>query len=103
MDKKVLIKYLAGDATQEEKDAVALWLDASPGNMREFMSLRKLHDITIWQSQAGENRGKGRVSREYLFTPKVWKEAINPLRYLKYGSGWIRCSSSGLILPSARS
>ncbi len=76
MDKKVLIKYLAGDATQEEKDAVALWLDASPGNMREFMSLRKLHDITIWQSQAGENRGKGRVSREYLFTPKVWKEAI---------------------------
>jgi ferric-dicitrate binding protein FerR (iron transport regulator) len=77
MDKKVLIRYLAGDATREEKEAVALWLDASPVNMREFMALRKLHDITIWQNHSGEEKVESRSKRKlHIFTPRVLKEAL---------------------------
>jgi transmembrane sensor len=49
MKKAVLIRYLAGEATEEEKAEVVQWLDASPENMREFLALRKLFDITLWQ------------------------------------------------------
>jgi ferric-dicitrate binding protein FerR (iron transport regulator) len=49
MEKAVLIRYLAGDATAEEKAGVVQWLDAGPENMREYLALRKLFDITLWQ------------------------------------------------------
>jgi ferric-dicitrate binding protein FerR (iron transport regulator) len=77
MDKKILIKYLAGDATCDEKEAVALWLDASPGNMREFMAMRKLYDITIWQNKAIKYKEKNSSERKiHFFTSKLLKEAI---------------------------
>ena len=49
MNQESLIRYIVGDATEEEKSSMAEWLDANPENMREFLAFRKLHDITLWQ------------------------------------------------------
>lgn len=46
MNNKLLEKYIAGDATQEEKEQVQLWLDDKK-NMKEFMALRMMHDFTL--------------------------------------------------------
>lgn len=51
MNKDLLIKYISGEATEQEKADIVTWLDSSPENMREYLALRKLHDILIWQQQ----------------------------------------------------
>ena len=48
MDQESLIRYIVGDATTEEKSSIAIWLDADPEHMREFLAFRKLYDITLW-------------------------------------------------------
>jgi ferric-dicitrate binding protein FerR (iron transport regulator) len=50
MDTELLLKYIAGDCTDQEKATITIWLDSNPENMREFIALRKLYDITIWQT-----------------------------------------------------
>lgn len=51
MDQNILHRYIAGDATQQEKEEVARWLDADKKNMKEFLAERKLYDISIWQQE----------------------------------------------------
>ena len=51
MDKEILYKYIIGDASPEEKEAVVRWIDADKENMKEYLALRKLHTITIWQQE----------------------------------------------------
>lgn len=48
--KELLVKYINGNCTDQEKIAVVNWLDASPENMKEYLALRKLQDMAIWQS-----------------------------------------------------
>lgn len=50
MNTELLIKYIEGDATESEKVSITKWLDSDPENMKEYLALRKLHDITIWQT-----------------------------------------------------
>ena len=50
MNTELLLKYIEGDATDSEKVSITNWLDANPENMKEYLALRKLHDITIWQT-----------------------------------------------------
>ena len=62
MNQETLHKYIAGEATPEEKEDVARWLDADKKNMKEFLAQRKLYDISIWQQEqepifvAGSNK-----------------------------------------------
>ncbi len=51
MDHELLKRYISGDASNREKMEVAEWLDAAPENMREFLALRKLYDITLWNQK----------------------------------------------------
>lgn len=51
MNQEILHRYIAGEATQDEKEDVARWLDADQKNMKEFLAQRKLHDISIWQEE----------------------------------------------------
>ena len=51
MNQELLNKYIAGDAPPEEKEEVARWLDTDKKNMKEFLALRKLYDISIWQQE----------------------------------------------------
>lgn len=50
MNTELLLKYIEGNATNQEKESIVYWLDSDPENMREYLALRKLHDITIWQT-----------------------------------------------------
>jgi len=47
---ELLLKYIDGDCTDLEKVSITNWLDADPENMKEFLALRKLRDITIWNA-----------------------------------------------------
>ena len=51
MNQEILNRYLTGDASAEEKQMVVRWLDADPQHMREYLALRKLQDITLWQEK----------------------------------------------------
>ncbi len=65
MDKELLLKYIEGFASIEEKIEVTNWLDAHPDNMKEYLTLRKLHDIMIWQQPAAiksEEKKNGKSS-----------------------------------------
>ena len=55
MNAETLVRYIIGDATEEEKSKITEWLDSDSENMREFLALRKLHDITLWQSSDEAN------------------------------------------------
>lgn len=47
MDKEILQRYVEGNVTPEEIIAVVDWLDADENNVREFMALHKLNDISL--------------------------------------------------------
>lgn len=48
---ELLQRYIKGDVTDAERLKVAAWLEEDSANMREFMALRKLYDISLWQSE----------------------------------------------------
>lgn len=61
---KILIKYINGDCSDEEKVTVAKWLDSDPNNMKEYLALRKLNDMMIWQTDpdvAFQEKSKERI------------------------------------------
>lgn len=58
MNKELLNKYVAGDVSQEEKEAVQLWIEADEKNRREFMALRTLYDITLAHLPEERKEGK---------------------------------------------
>ena len=47
IDEQKLNRYFAGDATQQEKEEVQFWLEADENNRNDYLTLRKLNDITI--------------------------------------------------------
>lgn len=51
MDKEIIYKYIIGDASLEEKEAVVRWIDADKENMKEYLALRKLYNLTLWQRE----------------------------------------------------
>ncbi|GBU06823.1 anti-sigma factor [Bacteroidales bacterium] len=48
MDNKLLQAYISGETTEEELAVVIEWLEAEEANMRHYMTLRKLYDLSIW-------------------------------------------------------
>ena len=50
MNTESLMRYIVGDTNDEEKSKVAEWLDSDTAHMREFLALRKIYDITLWQN-----------------------------------------------------
>lgn len=57
MDKKILNKYIEGDASQAEKETVQLWIESDINNRKELMALRTLYDITLAHSQEASKKG----------------------------------------------
>lgn len=47
---ELLQRYIKGEASEEEKHRVMLWLEEKPENMREYRALRKLYDISLWNA-----------------------------------------------------
>lgn len=63
---ELLRRYIRGEVTNEEKRKVAHWLDEDPANMREFLALRKLYDISLWQTDMNEMSERKSVIRPIL-------------------------------------
>ena len=42
MNPELLQKYIAGNATEAEKQRVTEWIQENPENMREYMAQRRL-------------------------------------------------------------
>lgn len=73
MNPELLQKYIAGNATEAEKQRVTEWIQENPENMREYMAQRKLHDMALWRTEPVAERriaGKGNISR---YAEYVWK------------------------------
>ena len=51
MNPELLQKYIAGNATEAEKQRVTKWIQENPENMREYMAQRKLHDMVLWRME----------------------------------------------------
>lgn len=45
---ELLMKYIKGETTPEEREKVVRWLDEDPEHMHQYRSLRKLYDISLW-------------------------------------------------------
>lgn len=78
MDKKLLLRYISGEATEKEKEAITEWLDADVENMQEFLALRKLNDITIWQydPQSQQNHQKDSPRVLWQSSKKIMTEVL---------------------------
>ena len=51
IDRKLLQRYVEGTVTPQEVETVVDWLDESEENVREFMALHKLNDISLLNKQ----------------------------------------------------
>lgn len=50
MKEELLQKYLSGNASEEEKGQVMAWVKSAEANKAKLLSMRKLHDIVLWQA-----------------------------------------------------
>lgn len=66
MDKELLQRYVEGNVTSEEVEKVVDWLDQDEANVREFMALHKLHDISLF-NQAYKKQVKTKRKRLLSF------------------------------------
>ncbi|MDR1115406.1 MAG: FecR domain-containing protein [Tannerella sp.] len=48
----VLRRFIDGDADENETKRILSWLEESPENKREYVELRKLNDLHIWNSES---------------------------------------------------
>lgn len=48
---ELLQRYIKGEVTEDERIRVVVWLDESPDHMDEYIVLRKLYDITLWNDK----------------------------------------------------
>ena len=77
MNTELLLKYIDGDCTDQEKISIANWLDSDPENMREFLALRKLHDITIWQiSPVADSAVKPKENISFWLWKPIYTEVL---------------------------
>lgn len=88
---ELLLKYIHGACTESEKELVVKWLDSDPDNLKEYLALRKLNDITIWQDfqdkQADKQLSEKKLPKRKSFVFEILKIAavfILSLLVVKY-------------------
>lgn len=64
MDKELLQRYVEGNVSREETEKVVDWLDQDESNVREFMALHKLYDISVLNKPAGEDKSLSSESKQ---------------------------------------
>lgn len=68
----LLMKYIKGETTPEEREKVVRWLDEDPEHIYQYRSLRKLYDISLW-SPIEENQQEEKQTRTLK---PVWIEFL---------------------------
>lgn len=72
MDKEILQRYVEGNVNPEEIIAVVDWLDADENNVREFMALHKLNDISLLNQP--DNRADNQKKKRTVSFRKIGYE-----------------------------
>ena len=70
MNIELLLKYIAGKVTDQERETITSWLDQSPENMKEYLRLRKIQDITIWHEPSIANAAQPPIQKTKVFSFK---------------------------------
>jgi len=79
----LLQRYIEGDATPEEKRQVICWLEEGETHIREYQSLRKLHDLHTWNTES--KKGVNRKSESGFHRQKVVIEFLKIASVLLIG------------------
>lgn len=77
---RLLLKYIAGTASDEERKIVVEWLNESPENMEQYESLRKMYSSMIWQDVEDTVLAKRSINpfvREFIKIAAVFLVAIS--------------------------
>lgn len=75
MNKELLLKYISGKASRQEKDEVVTWIDADAANLKEFISLRKSYDAFLWQDTESLSRQTKKTFSLRPVARRVWQIA----------------------------
>ena len=70
MNIELLLKYIGGKVTDQERETITTWLDQSPENMKEYLRLRKIQDITIWHEPTFTNAAQPPIKKTKVFSLK---------------------------------
>lgn len=81
----MLQRYVEGNASEEEVKLVVDWLDADEANVREFMALHKLNDITVLN--------KSGLKQEYTLSTTSKSQK----RYRKIVYEWLKIAAVFII------
>lgn len=69
MNLELINKYIVGDALPQEKEQVMRWIDESEDHLQQFMELRRIYDINIWNKAATQTH----ISRRPTIIKHLWK------------------------------
>lgn len=87
MNKELLLKYISGKASQQEKEEVATWIDADAANLKEFISLRKSYDAFLWQDTESLSR---KTKKTFSLRPVArWVWQIAAVFVVAFGLSYI--------------
>jgi ferric-dicitrate binding protein FerR (iron transport regulator) len=84
MNTEELEKYIAGDASQHEKEDVQRWLETDEMNRREFAALRTLYDLSLAHLPVAATERE--VARKKT-NPPVWQEWLKIAAAILIGFG----------------
>ena len=92
MDYSIINKYLAGEASETEVQAVFQWIDSAPENRQEFIQYKKIWALT----------SRSEESREVGWNPDLLRTKTTPTRqlvnYTKYAAAILVIFSLGMTL-----
>lgn len=81
MNHKTIEKYLKGIISPHERDEVMEWIEKDNKNKKEFLELRKLYDISIWNAEFTSDKKR----RRYPTINVLWRVAAMLLILLSVG------------------
>lgn len=86
MTEDILQKYIKGDATDDEKRSVTEWITSDEKHLKEFLTLRKLYNLMIWNEKSDAVFSRKRNLRFHLL-PLMKIAALVALVFA--GSWWL--------------
>lgn len=76
---ELLMKYIRGEASADEREQVVRWIDADAAHERQYRRMRKLYDVSLWNGD--EAKIERRPGRIFLF----FREALKVAAFLAIG------------------
>ena len=66
IDKHILARFIDGSASPQEKQQVLAWISLHEDNRRQYLSARRLWEMTLWHAEEPEEMRQARPRRCWL-------------------------------------